>query len=147
MGYNDKNTRDVVTIFGRKMVTPSLDETGRNKPIQIPSHVFFVLPDGTTKRVSTAQDIMIGRRPRKEDPEVTIDLEAYNGHSLGVSRHHAIIKHMKDALILVDLDSINGTFVNGQRAVRTKRYALMDGDEISFGKVTLVLAFEEPHKH
>jgi pSer/pThr/pTyr-binding forkhead associated (FHA) protein len=42
----------------------------------------------------------------------------------------------------VDLDSINGTFVNNRRALPTKRYALMDGDEITVGRLKLTIRYK-----
>jgi len=45
-----------------------------------------------------------------------------------VSREHAEIRRTRDGFTLVDRDSKNGTFVNGQRVVG--EYHLNDGDEI-----------------
>jgi len=52
-----------------------------------------------------------------------------------VSREHAQIKRAKEGLAIVDLDSHNGTFVNG---TRIKEAVLRDGDEILIGE-TLML--------
>lgn len=52
-----------------------------------------------------------------------------------VSREHAQIKRAKEGLAIVDLDSHNGTFVNG---ARIKEAVLRDGDEILIGE-TLML--------
>ncbi|MDQ7025184.1 MAG: FHA domain-containing protein [Anaerolineae bacterium] len=133
---NYEKKEDVVTIFGRRKILPALDNN-RNMSDDVPDTVIFELPDGKVVSVSTKQEIIIGRKPRDEDPDVTIDLEGYEGHKMGVSRHHALIKLFKDMLILVDLDSINGTFVNNRRALPTKRYAILDGDEITVGRLTL----------
>jgi len=142
MGYrNLRANDDIVTIASRKMLSQELDETGRLQAIDRPDSVYFVLPNGDVIRVAAHMDIIIGRKPRLEDPDVTLDLEKYGGRSLGVSRHHAIIKYMNGNLMLVDLDSINGTFINGQRALRTKRYALCDGDKLTFGNLSMTLKF------
>ncbi|MGB0385414.1 MAG: FHA domain-containing protein [Ardenticatenaceae bacterium] len=45
-----------------------------------------------------------------------------------VSRHHAHIRRVGTQFLLEDLDSTNGTFVNGER-IRTQ-YTLQDGDSI-----------------
>lgn len=45
-----------------------------------------------------------------------------------VSRRHAVVSQEDDQFLLKDLDSKNGTFVNGQELSGT--YALQDGDEI-----------------
>lgn len=45
-----------------------------------------------------------------------------------VSRHHAHIRRVGTQFLLADLDSTNGTFVNGERIAA--EYALQDGDSI-----------------
>lgn len=53
----------------------------------------------------------------------------------GVSRRHAVARYEGDRVVLEDLASANGTFVNGQRVTR---YELKDGDEITIVKHRLV---------
>jgi hypothetical protein len=60
------------------------------------------------------------------------DLRVVDG---GVSRHHAELRVEDNQVVLVDLGSTNGTFVNGQ-AVR--RVALTDGTNVTLGRTTLV---------
>ncbi len=54
------------------------------------------------------------------------------------SRRHAKVQRLEDRCVLYDLDSNNGTFVNGERV---KERLLRDGDQILIGKTTLI--FEE----
>lgn len=137
--YQDDDNK-VVTIAERKSLRPALPQRD-NETTDVPSLVYFVMPDGIYKPVLTSQDISIGRKPREEDPAVTVDFEVYEGHSLGVSRQHALIKLVKGSLTLVDLDSINGTYINGHRISPIRRYSLQDGDKLSFGKITIQLMF------
>jgi len=53
----------------------------------------------------------------------------------GVSRHHAELRVENDQVVLVDLSSTNGTFVNGQPV---RRVALTDGTHVSLGRTTLI---------
>jgi len=53
----------------------------------------------------------------------------------GVSRHHAEIRVEDGDVVLVDLGSTNGTFVNGQPV---RRIALADGTRVTLGRTTLV---------
>ena len=50
------------------------------------------------------------------------------------SRHHARIDLQQGIFVITDLDSANGTFVNGQRI---QRHALRSGDEIRIGDTRL----------
>ncbi len=55
-----------------------------------------------------------------------------------VSREHAIIKRSGNAVVLVDLNSANGTFVNGKRI---NERVLTSGDSITISKY--ILQFKE----
>src|SRR5262245_58740363 len=54
----------------------------------------------------------------------------------GVSRQHASIRYEGKAMWLSDLDSRNGTFVNGTRL--TEAVQLKDGDKIQVGRTTVL---------
>lgn len=53
----------------------------------------------------------------------------------GVSRHHAEIRVEGPEVVLVDLGSTNGSFVNGQPI---RRVTLVDGSRVTMGRTTLV---------
>src|SRR6185295_17224744 len=53
----------------------------------------------------------------------------------GVSRHHAELRVEDDEVVLVDLGSTNGTFVNGEPV---RRVSLTDGTRVTLGRTTLV---------
>lgn len=59
----------------------------------------------------------------------------------GLSRRHARISYRKGAYWLTDLESTNGTYVNGERLTAPR--LLFTGDEIEFGKTRLVVAVED----
>jgi pSer/pThr/pTyr-binding forkhead associated (FHA) protein len=56
-----------------------------------------------------------------------------------VSRRHAELREEGGSWWLVDLDSTNGTELNGKRVQRAK---LADGDRIRLGELELVFARE-----
>jgi pSer/pThr/pTyr-binding forkhead associated (FHA) protein len=64
---------------------------------------------------------------RKSDNDIQID-------NLGVSGHHARIFKAGDWFLIEDLDSLNGTFVNGKMIQESP---LKNGDEILIGKHVL----------
>jgi len=77
------------------------------------------------KEYSVGVGLTIGRSP---DNTVVIDNPAVSGH-------HARVFSESGAVILEDLNSTNGTFVNGQH---TTRRALRSGDVLQVGKHQLV---------
>jgi len=82
--------------------------------------------DGTVlKEFSLVKDrTSIGRRPHSD---IHID-------NLAISGEHAVIVSILGDDFLQDLDSTNGTFVNGQTI---KKHLLVDGDVIGLGKYRL----------
>ena len=76
-------------------------------------------------------EIIIGR---DSDNEVQID-------NVAVSREHAKIIRGPNSYLIEDLNSTNGTFVNGKKI--NKKF-LNKNDEISIGKHSLQIFLEEP---
>lgn len=56
-----------------------------------------------------------------------------------VSREHAVIQKIKNVYYLKDLDSTNGTFVNGEQIPADKYMELNHSDKILIGKSELQL--------
>ena len=52
-----------------------------------------------------------------------------------MSRHHAELRVEDDEVVLVDLGSTNGTFVNDEPV---RRVSLTDGTRVTLGRTTLV---------
>lgn len=55
-----------------------------------------------------------------------------------ISRVHARFRREKDACFLVDLNSTNGTYVNGKRIWGSENHPIIPGDEIRFADVAYV---------
>ncbi len=83
------------------------------------SKVVKVVPIG-------GKPIGIGRSP---DNEIAVD-------NLAISNHHARVFFEAGRLVVEDLDSLNGTFVND---LRVERATLHDGDAIHIGKHRIVV--------
>ena len=76
------------------------------------------------------KQVAIGRRP---DNDLAID-------NLSVSGQHAKIELLKGGYFVTDLDSTNGTMVNGRRI---ESQWLNDGDVITIGKYDLIFFEQE----
>jgi hypothetical protein len=85
----------------------------------------LILADGTRHVLNHNHAFSIGRLP-----ECTLALADTN-----VSRRHAEVRPAGDGWVVVDLDSTNGTNVNGSRVVGEQ--LLVDGDEIGIGTARL----------
>jgi pSer/pThr/pTyr-binding forkhead associated (FHA) protein len=63
-------------------------------------------------------------------------------------KHAAIVQDEESkALYIEDLNSTNGTRINGFSLEARRRYRLRDGDELEFGHVRMILRFvRSPYK-
>jgi pSer/pThr/pTyr-binding forkhead associated (FHA) protein len=113
-----------------KMVKKLLKAIDRDNA---PSFEILEGPQGGTRfaLAEKNQDVVIGRDPACE----------FSINSEVISRKHAKVEKRFDTVVLHDLESKNGTFVNRER-VREKR--LQDGDIVHLG--TLALSFRNPQE-
>ncbi|MGD8404790.1 MAG: FHA domain-containing protein [Anaerolineales bacterium] len=80
----------------------------------------------TLGRVSEAQPIM---------PD--IDLTPYQAYANGVSRLHAVLKREGERVIVMDLGSSNGTYLNGKRLRPNTEHTLNHSDLLALGKLKI----------
>lgn len=88
---------------------------------------------GNWKKVPLKRNSRIGIG-RKSDNDIIVP------HNL-VSRNHAIIESSNDEIYITDLNSTNGTFVNGKRV--EKRRQLQIGDKVYVGQVQIIVYEDE----
>lgn len=86
---------------------------------------------GSSEKISLAQEEIIVGRDSTQCAVVVTDCD-------GVSRRHAVIKNRENQYFLADLDSKNGTFVDGVRLKPKERVLLNDGATIRFGSATYI---------
>jgi hypothetical protein len=97
----------------------------------------------TTVGIEVKDRIVLGRSDPVGNFYPDLDLSPYGGQEGGVSRRHAVIVQDDDnqAIYLEDLNSTNGTRINGFSLEPHRRYRLRDGDELEFGRVRVTLRF------
>ena len=77
---------------------------------------------------------LVGRTSAADNVRPDVDLTPFDGDHF-VSRRHAFILKRQGAIVLEDLDSVNGTFVNVTKQIAPHVLTpLHDGDEITFGQ-------------
>lgn len=79
------------------------------------------------------------------DVVVDVDLSGYGAVEHGVSRRHAQLRRQNETIVVIDLDSANSTFLNGQRIIPNEPRILRDGDEIRLGRLVIRVTFELVH--
>lgn len=83
------------------------------------------------------QPIVVGRKDANGDFEPNVDLGPYGGEAQGVSRRHVRLHADSESLYATDLQSHNGTFINGARLEPDKPYVLRDDDELRLGRMKI----------
>jgi pSer/pThr/pTyr-binding forkhead associated (FHA) protein len=68
-----------------------------------------------------------------------VDLNLFEARDKGVSRRHCALVQYQGVLHVVDLGSVNGTFVNGTRLTAETPYPINPGDELRLGTLDLIL--------
>lgn len=87
-------------------------------------------------------ELLLGRSDSESGITPELDLSPHGALEMGVSRVHAALRRGEDVLSIVDLDSANGTFLNGQRLAPHQPRLLRDGDEVRLGKLVLHIYFK-----
>ena len=90
--------------------------------------------------------LIVGRSDPATGDRPDIDLGAFHAYENGVSRRHAAIICHGGELFITDLDSSNGTYLNGMRLFPHQPRLLSDGDEIRIGRATLHVKFPSAYK-
>ena len=109
----------------------------------------IIFVDGQREPLGTVieKEITIGRGNPGAAPRSYLDLGQYGAFDKGVSRLHARLRRQDKSFVIEDLDSANGTFVNGHSLANQEAYPLKNGDEIRLGDLRMhiyLLAETEP---
>src|SRR5450432_1672838 len=76
--------------------------------------------------------------------EPDINLAQLGGVNYGISRWHAVFSYEENTLFVEDLNSTNGTRINGYRLDSDKSYRLRNGDELELGHLRLIVRVVRP---
>jgi hypothetical protein len=102
----------------------TLSVAGKGEPILLPDRPEWVLGRGAD----------LGHAP-------DLDLSAQGAKGHGVSRRHARLALGPGGLLVTDLGSTNGTFVNGVRLAPGEPTRLSSGAELALGRLVLIVSF------
>ncbi len=86
-------------------------------------------------------ETVIGRRDPVSGQTPDVDLGAFAGYRLGISRRHAIFSLHDHELDIIDQGSSNGTLLNGRPLTPSEPELLRSGDQLTFGKMTVRVTF------
>jgi hypothetical protein len=81
----------------------------------------------------------LGRTVEGQPVIPDVDLSPYDAFEQGVSRLHCEIRLKDDGVYIVDLESANGTLINGKTIEVQKPFAVKHGDILQLGRMRLQL--------
>jgi hypothetical protein len=90
-------------------------------------------------QVTIRDQIVVGRTSSNTDEKPDLDLTPFGAVEHGVSRQHIMITKEGNMLKVVDLNSMNGTYLNGMQLRPNQPRVLRTGDKLHLGQLVLVV--------
>ncbi len=94
-----------------------------------------LMDSGQILPLDNRNEFTLGRVSEGQPVMPDVDLSPYHAYAGGVSRMHALIRRDGQRVVIMDLGSANGTFVNGKRLMPNVERLLTHGDVIALGKL------------
>ena len=105
--------------------------------------IHFGSPSAIPIEIELSNPLTLGRF-EETDIASQFDLDAYGAAEKGVSRQHASLALIVKTVMLTDLGSLNGTWLNGVRLPPNWPSVVRNGDEIRLSHLVLYISFKEP---
>ena len=93
-----------------------------------------LMDSGQILPLSTRNEYTMGRLSEGQPVVPDLDLSPFQAYAAGVSRLHASIKRDGKRVVIMDLGSANGTYINGKRLTPQTERLLNHGDVVALGK-------------
>lgn len=92
-----------------------------------------------------SQAVSFGRAGSTGSLKNHVDLTRYDAVNYGVSRLHMILHNQDGKFLVEDLDTVNGTYINGDPIQPRSPTPVKNGDEIRLGQLRMYIYFiQEP---
>ena len=133
----DPSTLGLAVQAKRSQVTDRLAQAEKLNPHTV---ALYVASRSEPLIVVVVQQAILGR-VAPHDAHVRIDLSHYDGLDKGVSRQHATLKRTNNKLMIEDLGSSNGTWLNGELLQPYQPATLVSGARLRLGQLELEIYF------
>jgi hypothetical protein len=103
--------------------------------------VLTVLPSEECLELPLTTQVILGRIESTGGGDDIFDLARFDAYKLGVSRRHCMLQRHGTYLLVTDLGSSNGTFLNGKRILPSQHHIVADGDDLVLGALHFIVKF------
>lgn len=103
--------------------------------------ILQLLTTGACITLDLAEPVVLGRQVMPYADNL-IDLSQHKAYSHGISRRHCLLKRRGTELMIMDLGSANGTFLNDMRLPSFVDHSASHGDRLILGDLHINIFFE-----
>jgi hypothetical protein len=110
------------------------------QPLKNQKHIILIIR-GTPLSIALIPHttLVLGRSDQRNSLDPDIDLNPYDGVDYGVSRRHCALSYANKTLMVTDLNSHNGTFINGKKLHPNRAASVNIGDTLLLGQLEIQL--------
>lgn len=92
------------------------------------------------------EEVVVGRSSENQTIRPDVDLAPHGGNNMGVSRLHLAISYdaALEQIMVRDMGSANGSFLNGEKLSPTEERVLRNGDQVRLGRMNITVHFHHP---
>jgi FHA domain/zinc-ribbon domain len=142
-GFAIKNPATIETRLLNPTEAPEIKRAPvGNIPLYFQRIRFLI--DGKNYELPVSANLIVGRHDEASpDPAPDVDLTPFGALEKGVSREHLSLTWKNDLIYVADLESTNGTMLNGQHLLPGIARLLRDGDELMIGQLIVRVHFSD----
>jgi len=136
-------THKIHTAETRLEAEQGTNRTQPPPPAQLQSWISLnMIESGQILPLADRTEFTLGRSAEGQPIVPDVDLSPYNAYANGVSRLHAVLKLIQEQIIIMDLGSSNGTYLNGNRLPPYVETPVAHGDVVNLGKLKIQMLIE-----
>lgn len=102
---------------------------------------FYVDGHSMPAYIDPTGEFVLGRKVGTTSEQL-LDLAPFAAYSLGVSRRHVAVRPAGSGYEILDLGSVNGTWLNEERMVPHQAYPLPSGSHLRLGRMRVLVLYQ-----
>ena len=119
---------------------PGIMQQSADIPVALQFHIQNMPDTVITTEVKSV--ILLGRAGKPDDEQPGIEFVGFKAKQSGISRYHAMIFLRDNKILIHDVGSLNGTYLDGEQLIPGHEYPLTDGCFIKLGKFAFRVIFK-----